>query len=159
MKQGPASPQIVEQLVCDASLRRVLTCGPSLILDIGEATPIIPTALRRAIQLRDRHCQFAGCTAPWIWCDIHHLVPLHAGGVTTQANLVLLCHHHSMIHQAGWRFHRCPHTSQVTTRPPRHAGPDYGGLDEVDDGADRWALDTDGSWVRAHPPPRQPVVA
>ena len=37
---------------------------------------LFPPHLRRAVEVRDRHCVFAGCDAPTHWCDVHHLHPL-----------------------------------------------------------------------------------
>ena len=142
---GTISPQVLEQLICDASLRRVLMAGPSLVLDVGEATPIISTGLRRAVQIRDRHCQFAGCTTPWLWCDIHHLLPRRRGGLTEQANLVLLCRrHHSMIHQGGYALARQTGGTLITY-PPAHRTEQQ-----------PWGLKPNGQWTQpppgSHPP-------
>ena len=151
---GTISPQVLEQLICDASLRRVLMDGPSLVLDVGEATPIISTGLRRAIQIRDRHCRFAGCTTTWLWCDIHHLTPRHQGGPSNQTNLVLLCRrHHSMIHQGGYALAR-DLDGTLITYPPGHRTEQQ-----------PWGLKPNGQWTQpppgAHPPtdPQPPPVA
>ena len=150
---GTISPQVLEQLICDASLRRVIMDGPSLVIDVGEATPIISTGLRRAIQIRDRHCQFAGCTTTWLWCDIHHLTPRHDDGPNSQANLVLLCRrHHSMIHQGGYALAR-QLDGTLITYPPGHRSEQQ-----------PWGLKPNGQWTQPpdpHPPPdpQPPPVA
>jgi hypothetical protein len=52
--------------------------------------------LRRAIQVRDRHCQHpSGCDQPITHCDIDHRVPHDSGGVTTEANGELQCEPHN----------------------------------------------------------------
>jgi hypothetical protein len=64
-------------------------------------------AVRRAIQVRDRHCQHpSGCDEPIDRCDIDHLIPHHHGGTTHQHNGRLLCLYHNRIQ---------PH---YTTPPP-----------------------------------------
>lgn len=63
---GPGAPA--------ASLRRGLLdarlAGPSLPLDVGRSTDI-PAAIRRAVILRDQHCQWAGgCEQPAVACEV-----------------------------------------------------------------------------------------
>jgi hypothetical protein len=49
-------------------------------------------ALRRAVQVRDRHCQHpAGCDVPVDDCDVDHTVPYANGGPTSQFNGRLQC--------------------------------------------------------------------
>ena len=137
------SQPIIEQLICDATLRRVLIDGPSQILDVGTATPLIPTAVRRAIQIRDRHCQFAGCDITWNRCDIHHIVPRSQHGPTNPDNLVLLCRrHHTQIHQGGWSLTRLS-DGRIVTIPPDS---------ETADGT-HWALTPNNTWTQIPPPP------
>ena len=42
-----------------------------LSLDTGEAEPVIPPALRRAVLTRHRRCTFPGCPVPATTCHIH----------------------------------------------------------------------------------------
>src|SRR6202453_4769484 len=71
--------------------------GPSLPLDVGWG-PDIPAGIRRAVMLRDRHCQFAGgCSQPASMCEVHHLVHLSQGGKTSVKNCILLCHYHHQV--------------------------------------------------------------
>jgi hypothetical protein len=52
--------------------------------------------LRRAIQVRDRHCQhLSGCDEPITHCDVDHRVPHHRGGATAEANGELQCETHN----------------------------------------------------------------
>lgn len=115
---GPVPWPIIEQLSCDANWRRVLS-GPSQTLDYSSPTADITPNQRRAIRLRDHHCQFHGCDRTWQWCDVHHIISRHNGGPTTLYNLVLMCrHHHTLLHQGGWTFTRNPHTGQFQTCSP-----------------------------------------
>ena len=89
-----------------------------VVLDYGTATPTINPALRRAILLRDRHCQFAGCDIPARWCDIHHIQPVAQGGPTNERNLACVCRkHHGLIHDTGWQLTRKP-SGTLHTRSP-----------------------------------------
>jgi hypothetical protein len=52
--------------------------------------------LRRAIQVRDRHCQHpSGCDAPITHCDVDHRTPYAAGGATDGATGDLECEPHN----------------------------------------------------------------
>lgn len=54
--------------------------------------------LRRAIQIRDRHCQHeSGCTEPIVGCDLDHRTPYAHGGATTLTQGRLLCPAHNRI--------------------------------------------------------------
>lgn len=100
---GPVGPELMSQLGCDASVRRVVMAGGSQPLDVGRRTPIISAALRTALVARDRHCTFPSCERPPSWCDGHHIVPWLRGGATDLDNLTLLCRrHHRDVH--GGRF-------------------------------------------------------
>jgi hypothetical protein len=55
-------------------------------------------ALRRAVEVRDRTCQHPdGCDAPIDDCDVDHIVPVYAGGETSQDNGRLMCRFHNRI--------------------------------------------------------------
>jgi hypothetical protein len=78
--------------------------GPSLPLDIGYSDTV-PASIRRAVRLRDRHCQWAGgCDQPAPACDVHHTTHKAHGGHTSLKDCVLLCrfHHLIAIHRWGW---------------------------------------------------------
>jgi len=55
-------------------------------------------ALRRAIEVRDRHCQHpSGCDTPAEKCDVNHIVAVEHGGKTTQFNGNLECPPHNRL--------------------------------------------------------------
>lgn len=106
---GPISGPGLDRLLCDASFRALVIDGPRTVLAYNRATPAIPAALRRLVQIRDRSCTFPGCDRHAGWCDLHHIVPRHRGGPTTADNLTLLCrHHHGTVHDGGWHLSRAP---------------------------------------------------
>jgi hypothetical protein len=90
-------------------LRRGLLDAPynskPVILDVG-VSAAIPGALRRAVQLRARHCEWPGCDKPPAYCDVHHLRHQADGGETSMSDCVLACqfHHDICIHRWGWRL-------------------------------------------------------
>jgi hypothetical protein len=65
--------------------------------------------MRKALNLRDRHCQHPGCEVPAHLCVPDHIIPWAAGGPTTLPNLRLLCEvHHHERHPENRRFYRPP---------------------------------------------------
>jgi len=106
---GPIPRITAERLVCDCAIARLVMSAEGEVLDLGRRTRTISRALRRAIVLRDRHCQFPGCRAPAAWCDVHHLVHWLHGGTTDLDNCALLCRrHHVAVHEGGWKLERGP---------------------------------------------------
>ncbi|MCL1599843.1 MAG: HNH endonuclease, partial [Actinomycetia bacterium] len=96
---SPVDPETIRRLACDAGVVRIVIDGESQPLDIGRRTRTVPPALRRALELRDGGCTWAGCDAPASWCDAHHIIHWIHGGVTALINLVLLCRkHHTATH-------------------------------------------------------------
>ncbi len=88
-----------------AGLLRAPYNTPSLPLDIGYSDSI-PAHIRRAVQLRDKHCAWPRCGRPLAWCDVHHIVHKADGGKTSVSSCILLCqfHHDVRVHRWGWRI-------------------------------------------------------
>src|SRR5262249_9762131 len=59
---GMLSQARLERILCDCTFSRVLTDGPSQVLDVGRTTRTVPTAIWNALVARDRHCTEPGCT-------------------------------------------------------------------------------------------------
>ena len=91
------------RIACDAGFVVVHHGADGGVLDVGRRTRTIPTALRRALESRDRNqCQFPGCTSRH--CDAHHVVHWADGGETKLSNLVQVCRfHHRALHEEGFR--------------------------------------------------------
>ncbi len=99
----PIGAETARRLACDAGIIPVVLGSRSEALDIGRLSRVVPTALRRAVDLRDKTCRFPGCDRPPSWCDCHHLIHWAHGGATCLANLILLCRfHHTRVHEYGW---------------------------------------------------------
>jgi uncharacterized protein DUF222/HNH endonuclease len=105
---GRLSRATLERLTCDCDISRVISDGPSQVLDVGRATRTAPPAIWKALVARDRHCQGHGCDAPAGWCQAHHIQHWSRGGPTTLDNLQLLCD----------RCHRNAHADEYR-RPKR----------------------------------------
>ncbi len=101
---------------------------PSLPLDIpipldtGQAEPVIPPNLRRAVATRHRRCAFPGCDQAVSLCQIHHLIPRARGGPTALHNLAPVCafHHLTVIHHWGWTLTLHPNGTTTATSPQGH---------------------------------------
>ncbi len=116
---GPLARPVLEQLACDCTLTRVVNAG-SVILDMGRAVRVVTPAQRRALAIRDRHCQFPSCRRSAAWCDAHHIRSWLDGGTTDLDNLVLLCRrHHTLIHTTRWTITRAPTGGLRFTHPTR----------------------------------------
>jgi hypothetical protein len=94
-----------------AELETVLFDGPSTVLSVSRRRSFTG-AVRRAIEVRDRHCQHpAGCDVAADQCDVDHIVPFASGGPTSQFNGRLECTPHN-------RHHDC-HDHGAAPRPSR----------------------------------------
>jgi Domain of unknown function (DUF222)/HNH endonuclease len=94
-----------QRLTCDASRTLMRHDAAGNVVDVGARTRTIPSALRRALQQRDRGCRFPGCGVRVT--QGHHLRHWAQGGPTTLSNLTLLCRrHHRAVHEEGYQVER-----------------------------------------------------
>jgi len=122
---------VLERLACSGRIRVMLHGRDGDPLRLGRTTRVPSRAMVAALRQRDRSCVFPGCGARR-FTQAHHVVFWSRGGLTDLDNLVLLCHHHTLVHEHGWRL----------ARPPG--------------GPVRW-FRPDGTRYRAGPaPPREP---
>jgi hypothetical protein len=105
-------------LACDGALTRVIIGPEGRPLELGRTHRVVPPHLRRAVEVQDHHCVFAGCFAPPHWCDVHHhQTHWIDGGETELENSALLCEsHHTKCHH-GFRVTRLPDGRWRTFRP------------------------------------------
>ncbi len=104
------------------------------ILDVGRKTRTVPSALRRALESRDRGCRCPCCGLRFT--DAHHIKHWADGGETSLANTVLLCRrHHRSVHEEGYRICGDPSAQRIVffapngkalfeTPPPMELPPD-----------------------------------
>ena len=87
--------QLIPHLA-EADIERIVFDGPSRVIEVGVHRRFFTGALRRAIEVRDRHCQHSsGCDVPADRCEIDHIVPYSRGGLTTQDNGRCQCRVHN----------------------------------------------------------------
>jgi len=130
---GSVAPRaLVQRLLCDCALHRVVTAGRSAILDYGTTKRTLPAPLWNALVVRDEHCRWPGCDRPPNWSEGHHVTWVTKGGPTNLDNLVLCCvRHHHRLHQPGWGAKLLPDATLEVTDPdgrvrtshPPRAGP------------------------------------
>lgn len=101
--RAPVPVSVLRQWLCDADIMPAVLGGAGEVLDVGRARRLVTPEIRRALEVRDQGCVFPGCEKPPRACHAHHIVPWWAGGVTSLANLVLVCAHHHGIVEPGHR--------------------------------------------------------
>ena len=96
----------VKRLCCDGDAIVIVENEDGEPLSVGRKTRTVPTAIKRALQARDKACVFPGCHHKR-FVDAHHVKHWSAGGETSLDNLMLLCsHHHRLVHEGGFRIER-----------------------------------------------------
>ncbi len=89
------SPQQLAGWLNAAMMETILFNGPRTIMSVPHRRTFTG-ALRRAIEARDRHCQHSsGCDAPVERCDVDHIRPVAAGGITDQFSGRIECRPHN----------------------------------------------------------------
>jgi len=78
-----------------AWLERVVFDGPRRVIDVGVRRRLFAGATRRAVEVRDRECFHDFCDLPAEDCQIDHVEPYAAGGLTTEENGRPACAFHN----------------------------------------------------------------
>ncbi len=95
----PVPLHIARMLACDCTRVDVDLSQSGEILDVGRARRTIPSAIGRALWLRDGGCRAPGCGRKH-HLHAHHIEAWAEGGKTSTSNLVLLCpSHHTLVHE------------------------------------------------------------
>jgi hypothetical protein len=101
----PVTPGQVAGLLDKASVERVVFAGRNRVIEVGERERFFRGGLRRAIEVRDRGCRHPGCRLPAEECQVDHVVPYAAHGLTVQENGRLLCAFHNRTRHRRPRKH------------------------------------------------------
>jgi hypothetical protein len=108
------APGQVVPYLCEGDIERIVFDGPSRVIDVGVRERFFTGALRRAIQVRDRHCQHAsGCYIPAEDCQVDHKIRYTDGGLT-QDNGRCYCNTHNLQRES----HPELDPDQPQARPP-----------------------------------------
>ena len=102
------SAETCRRIACDAGIVRVEHDETGAVLNVGRRSRSTPTAIRRALDVRDRGCRFPGCGLRFT--QPHHVEHWGDGGETSLRNTVQLCrYHHRLVHEGGWGLEWWPH--------------------------------------------------
>jgi 5-methylcytosine-specific restriction endonuclease McrA len=89
--------------VAPALFEQVLFDTPTHVVGISRQRTYTGL-VRKAVQVRDRACQYPGCDAPLDDCEIDHKTPAAHGGQTSQTNGRPYCGPHNRArNQPGYR--------------------------------------------------------
>jgi hypothetical protein len=109
------APGQVVPLLSEADIERIVFDGPDRVLSVSRRRQFTG-ALRRAIEVRDRHCQHpSGCDEPADNCDVDHRRPYAEGGQTSQENGEIECRPHNRD--------KAKHSKKPRRRDPPEARP------------------------------------
>jgi hypothetical protein len=105
LRDGTPLPlHVARMLACDGQRVDVHVGESGEILDVGRSRRTIPTAIGRALALRDGGCRVPGCGRSR-HLQAHHVHAWAEGGETSVDNLVLLCPgHHWLVHEGQMRM-------------------------------------------------------
>jgi hypothetical protein len=99
----PVPLHVARRLACDSARIDVVVGEHGELLDVGRRARSIPSAIGRALWLRDGGCRVPGCGRKQ-HLHGHHIQEWAEGGPTALSNLVLVCPgHHRMIHEGTLR--------------------------------------------------------
>jgi uncharacterized protein DUF222/HNH endonuclease len=102
------SPGSVVRLLDKAWVERVVFDSPDRVKNVGVRKRIFSGATRRSVEVRDRECFHPFCDIQAEECQIDHVHPWSAGGVTTDENGRVACAFHN----------RARHRRQTRPQPP-----------------------------------------
>ncbi|MFO7566197.1 MAG: DUF222 domain-containing protein [Enhygromyxa sp.] len=103
----PVPLHVARMLACDGARVDVTLGRDGELLDVGRRTRAIPSAIGRALWLRDGGCRVPGCGRTR-HLHAHHIKSWAEGGPTRLSNLVLVCSgHHRMIHEGRLESRIC----------------------------------------------------
>lgn len=98
----------LEDLAMRSVVHRVVVDGGEVVeapgqMRLGRSSRLASADQRRVLRALYPRCAIPDCPVPFHQCDIHHVVPWEAGGVTDLDNLLPVCNrHHQRLHAEGW---------------------------------------------------------
>ncbi len=107
LENGPElANETAQRLGCDAEVLEVTEDEFGEPLNVGRRRRTMPTALARALSIRDQGCRFPGCDHK-MYVEGHHIQHWARGGETKLHNMIQLCHlHHRAVHEGQCQVQR-----------------------------------------------------
>ncbi len=96
---GPISMEVAKRLASQASsmLRVLVDPISNEPLDIAPDRYRISQSMRTMLRITEEYCQFPGCLAKAITCDVDHIRSFETGGRSIYNNLENLCSRHHLL--------------------------------------------------------------
>ena len=108
--------ETARRLSCSCKVVTALT-DKSEPLTIGRSNRALSTAIKRALDIRDKCCVFPGCDCHKN-LDAHHIIHWANGGETSLWNLIKVCHHHhTLLHEGQYSVERLADGELLFKRP------------------------------------------
>ena len=99
---GVIPRSVLDEHMCNARITGIVFSDKGVPLWHGHTKTIATEAQFRALIAKYGGC--AGCGAPPLLCQAHHINPVSQGGATDITNMIPLCWHcHQKVHHHGWR--------------------------------------------------------
>ena len=156
---GAVIPQsVLDEHMCNSRITGIVFSVKGVPLWHGHTKTIATEAQFRALIAKYGGC--AGCGAPPLLCQAHHIKPVSEGGATDITNMIPLCWHcHQKVHHHGWKVVPDGRGLRTIEPPDRlHYGPARALEPSPANDAPprgRRASRHDGAPSRARPPLRQ----
>ena len=99
----PISADLLRMIACGSTITKILLDDKLTPVAVGHKKRQLTKKERRALNARDRCCQYPGCNRPPSFCQEHHLDEWASTHTTRLDRMVLLCAmHHWRVHLGGW---------------------------------------------------------
>ena len=83
-------------------IRRVVTDGKGVVIDLGRTSRLFTGFAREAVMLLEPTCIWPGCDQPHSWCHADHLTSWSTRGPTSPDNGGPLCPRHNYLKEQGF---------------------------------------------------------
>jgi len=100
-----------------AMIRRVVTNGKGVVIDLGRTSRLFTGFAREAVMLLEPNCIWPGCDQPHRWCHADHLTSWSTRGPTAPDNGAPLCPRHNHLKEQGFSVTRDEHGHWHITGP------------------------------------------
>jgi hypothetical protein len=117
------APGAVLPWLRDCDIEGLVFAGPDRVVGVSRKRSF-SGAVRRIVEVRDRRCGHASCDQPAERCQVDHVIPYSAGGLTCQSNGRLGCGFHNRLWYARWRASHPPRRGSPEHPPPDRHPPD-----------------------------------